>query len=52
MMSLSSSHLLYDEVESLVQSLALRLGIALVILVVLVVALIIVIRKKPEKRVS
>lgn len=45
----SLNQLLYDGVEELVQSIAIKVSIALVILVVLVVLLVMVIRKKPGK---
>ena len=46
---MSLNQLLYDGVEELVQSIAIKVGVAAVILIVLVILLVIVIRKKPGK---
>ncbi|MDD4096701.1 MAG: hypothetical protein PHP22_10740 [Oscillospiraceae bacterium] len=45
----SGYNILYDEVEDLVRSLALQLGIAAVLLIGLVISLVIIIRKMPRK---
>ena len=49
MIRMSLNQLLYDRIEELVQSIAIKVGLALVILVVLVALLVMVIRKKPGK---